>query len=48
MGEALAEAFPAARAVFDEVDAALGEKLTGDHRTARPDPRSSPKTPDRP
>jgi [acyl-carrier-protein] S-malonyltransferase len=28
MGNALAEAFPAARAVFDEVDAALGEKLT--------------------
>src|SRR5271170_8235113 len=28
MGKALADAFPAARAVFDEVDAALGEKLT--------------------
>jgi [acyl-carrier-protein] S-malonyltransferase len=28
MGRALAEGFPAARAVFDEVDAALGEKLT--------------------
>ncbi|RVV98989.1 [acyl-carrier-protein] S-malonyltransferase [Mesobaculum littorinae] len=28
MGAALAEAFPAARAVFDEVDAALGEKLS--------------------
>jgi len=28
MGRALADAFPAARAVFDEVDAALGEKLT--------------------
>lgn len=28
MGKALAEAFPAARAVFDEVDDALGEKLT--------------------
>ena len=28
MGKALAEAFPDARAVFDEVDAALGEKLT--------------------
>jgi [acyl-carrier-protein] S-malonyltransferase len=28
MGKALAEAFPAAWAVFDEVDAALGEKLT--------------------
>jgi [acyl-carrier-protein] S-malonyltransferase len=28
MGKALAETFPPARAVFDEVDAALGEKLT--------------------
>jgi len=28
MGKALAEAYPAAKAVFDEVDAALGEKLT--------------------
>lgn len=28
MGKDLAEAFPEARAVFDEVDAALGEKLT--------------------
>ena len=28
MGKSLAEAFPAAKAVFDEVDAALGEKLT--------------------
>jgi [acyl-carrier-protein] S-malonyltransferase len=28
MGRALAEAFPAARAVFDEVDAALGQKLS--------------------
>jgi [acyl-carrier-protein] S-malonyltransferase len=28
MGKALAEAFPQARAVFDEVDAALGERLT--------------------
>src|SRR3981189_3730997 len=28
MGKALADAFPAARAVFDEVDAALGEMLT--------------------
>src|SRR5438105_8966244 len=28
MGKALAEAFPASRAVFDEVDAALGEKLS--------------------
>ncbi|BAT60975.1 malonyl CoA-acyl carrier protein transacylase [Variibacter gotjawalensis] len=28
MGKALAEAFPVARAVFDEVDDALGEKLT--------------------
>jgi len=29
MGKALADNFPAARAVFDEVDAALGEALTG-------------------
>jgi len=28
MGKALAEAFPAARAVFEEADAALGEKLS--------------------
>src|SRR6516162_4362958 len=28
MGKAMAETFPVARAVFDEVDAALGEKLT--------------------
>ncbi|HUO00359.1 MAG TPA: ACP S-malonyltransferase [Bradyrhizobium sp.] len=28
MGKALAEAFPAAQAVFDEVDAALGERLS--------------------
>lgn len=28
MGRSLAEAFPAAQAVFDEVDAALGEKLS--------------------
>ena len=28
MGRALAEAYPAARAVFDEVDEALGEKLS--------------------
>ena len=28
MGKSLAEAFPAARRVFDEVDAALGEKLS--------------------
>src|ERR1700756_2966315 len=28
MGKAFSEAFPAARAVFEEVDAALGEKLT--------------------
>ena len=28
MGKALAEAYPAARAVFDEVDQALGEKLS--------------------
>ena len=31
MGKALAEAFAPARAVFEEVDAALGEKLTSDH-----------------
>jgi len=29
MGKALAEAYPAAKAVFDEVDAALGEDLSG-------------------
>ncbi|MDF1621276.1 ACP S-malonyltransferase [Pseudothioclava nitratireducens] len=29
MGKALAEAYPAARAVFDEVDAALGQDLSG-------------------
>ncbi len=29
MGAALAETYPAAREVFDEVDAALGEKLSG-------------------
>ena len=29
MGKALADTFPAARAVFDEVDAALGQKLSG-------------------
>src|ERR687887_689622 len=28
MGKALADAFPASRAVFDQVDAALGEKLS--------------------
>ena len=28
MGKAVAEAFPSARAVFDEIDAALGERLT--------------------
>jgi [acyl-carrier-protein] S-malonyltransferase len=28
MGKALADTFPVARAIFDEVDAALGEKLT--------------------
>ncbi|RYX93472.1 MAG: [acyl-carrier-protein] S-malonyltransferase [Bradyrhizobiaceae bacterium] len=28
MGKALADAFPAAKSVFDEVDSALGEKLT--------------------
>ncbi len=44
MGRALAEAWPAARAVFDEVDAALGEKLSaliweGDAGDADPDPQ---------
>lgn len=29
MGKALAEAYPAAKAVFDEVDAALGQNLSG-------------------
>ena len=29
MGAALAEAFPAAREVFEEVDDALGQKLSG-------------------
>ena len=29
MGKALSDAYPAARAVFEEVDAALGEKLSG-------------------
>ncbi|MBV9532637.1 MAG: ACP S-malonyltransferase [Bradyrhizobium sp.] len=29
MGKALADAFPSARAVFEEIDAALSEKLTG-------------------
>ena len=28
MGKALADAFPSARAVFDEVDAALSQKLS--------------------
>src|SRR3569623_186743 len=28
MGKALADAFPVARAIFDEVDSALGEKLS--------------------
>ncbi|MEM6412078.1 MAG: acyltransferase domain-containing protein, partial [Pseudomonadota bacterium] len=28
MGKALADAFPAAKAVFDEVDDALGERLS--------------------
>ncbi len=28
MGKALADAYPAAKAVFDEVDDALGEKLS--------------------
>ncbi len=31
MGKALADAFPQARAVFDEVDEALGEKLSAHH-----------------
>ena len=47
MGKALAEAFPAARAVFDEVDAALGEKLTAITWTARARRCSSPKMPSR-
>ena len=29
MGKALAEAYPASKAVFDEVDEALGENLSG-------------------
>ena len=29
MGQALAAAYPEARAVFEEVDAALGESLSG-------------------
>jgi [acyl-carrier-protein] S-malonyltransferase len=45
MGKALAEAFPAARAVFDEVDSALGEKLTA---IIWDGPASSPKMPSRP
>ena len=45
MGKALAEAFPAARAVFDEVDAALGEKLTAVTGKALQKPCSSPKMP---
>ena len=44
MGRALAEAYPAAKAVFDEVDAALGEKLSaliwdGDIDDADADPQ---------
>ncbi len=35
MGRDLAEAFPEARAVFDEVDDALGEKLS-QHHVGRP------------
>jgi [acyl-carrier-protein] S-malonyltransferase len=47
MGKALAENFAAARAVFDEVDAALGQKLSqlmweGPKRTSR-----SPRMPSR-
>jgi [acyl-carrier-protein] S-malonyltransferase len=37
MGQALAEAFPQARAVFDEVDAALGENLSDIIRQGPPD-----------
>jgi [acyl-carrier-protein] S-malonyltransferase len=33
MGKALAESFPQAHAVFDEVDAALGQKLSVRWRT---------------
>ena len=36
MGKALADAFAAARAVFEEVDAALGEKLTNSSGRGRP------------
>ena len=43
MGKALAEAFPAARAVFDEIDAALGEKLTATSGRVRRKSCSSPK-----
>ena len=39
MGQALAEAYPAAQAVFDEVDDALGEPQTGDGLDSRPDLR---------
>jgi [acyl-carrier-protein] S-malonyltransferase len=38
MGRALAEAFPAARRVFDEVDEALGDKLSEPCGRGRPDP----------
>src|SRR5258705_11994903 len=37
MGKALAEAFAPARAVFDEVDAALGEKLSATMWEGPPD-----------
>ena len=36
MGKALADAFPPARAVFEEVDSALGEKLSDRDGTGRP------------
>ena len=48
MGKALAEAFPAARAVFDEVDLALGETLTGSSATVRQSPPAHRERPARP
>ena len=45
MGKALAEAFPAARAVFEEVDAALGEKLQPSSGRGLARRCSSPKMP---
>ena len=48
MGKELADAFPEARAVFDEVDAALGQKLSRDHvRGPGGDAARSPKMPSR-